>query len=216
MNSSQLQEQKIKAKALLRRAQQEFSKGLISADELEKIKKHGIALADYKPELAAAHQDEYQPEPQPSKTFDPNTLPKEVMEALERVKSEQNAIHLQKAKLCNALVAIPDDINCKDMVAEILQLREAWKKKGDEVYAIMSTGILPLAEQTFDKDGYRQTLPQDTEKLRLRIQNTQSNIRKAQKRLAASKTSVNKRQNELKIARWNAEIEQMRMQLAAL
>ena len=102
------------------------------------------------------------------------------------------------------------------MVTEILQLREAWKKKGDEVYAIMSTGILPQDEQTFDKHGYRQTLPQDAEKLRLRIQNTQSNIRKAEKRLAASKTSLNKRQNELKIARWAAEIEQMRMQLAAL
>lgn len=217
MNSSQLHEQKIKAKALLRRAEQEFKKGLITADALEKVRKHGIALADYQPELAAAQELEpSDADLQPNKIFDPSTLPKEVLEALERVKSEQNAIHLQKAKLCNALVAIPDDINCKDMVAEILQLREAWKKKGDEVYAIMSTGMLPQAEQIFDKDGYRQTLPQDSEKLRLRIQNIQSNVRKAQKRLAVSKTSVNKRQNELKIARWTAEIEQMRMQLAAL
>lgn len=215
MNSSQLQEQKIKAKALLRRAEADLKKGLITVDELEKIRKHGIALADYKPELAAAEQVEPDVADLHS-SIDPTTLPKEVIEALERVKSEQNAIHLQKAKLCNALVAIPDDINCKDMVAEILQLREAWKKKGDEVYAIMSTGMLPQAEHTFDKDGYRQTLPQDSEKLRLRIQNTQSNIRKAEKRLAVSKTSVNKRQNELKIARWSAEIEQMRMQLAAL
>lgn len=216
MTSSQLQEQKIKAKALLRRAEQEFKKGLISAHELEKVKKHGIALADYNPELAAAEQVEPDADLQNGKLLDPSTLPAEVIQALERVKSEQNSIHLQKAKLCNSLVAIPDDINCKDMVTEILQLREAWKKKGDEVYAIMSTGLLPEAEQMFDKDGYRKTLPQDTEKLRLRIQNTQSNIRKAQKRLEGSKTSLNKRQNELKIARWAAEIEQMRMQLAAL
>ncbi|HEV7383120.1 MAG TPA: hypothetical protein VGN64_25155 [Dyadobacter sp.] len=139
-----------------------------------------------------------------------------MIEAIELIKSEQNAIHLQKAKLCNTPVGIPDDINCKEMVAEILQLREAWKKKGDEVYAIMSTGVLPQSENHFDKDGYRQSLPQDSEKLRLRIQNLQSNIRKAQKRVDGSKTPLNRRQNELKIIKWSLEIEQMRMQLAAL
>ena len=215
MNSSQLHEQKIKAKALLRRAEQEFKKGLITAAELEKVKKHGAALSDYQPELAAA-QEIPTPETNSVQTIDPNSLPREVIEAIERIKGEQNAIHLQKAKLCNTLVGIPDDINCKEMVTEILQLREAWKKKGDEVYAIMSTGMLPEAVGQFDSDGYRQTLPQDSEKLRLRIQNTQSNIRKAQKRVAQSKTPANKRQNELKIAKWHLEIEQMRMQLAAL
>jgi len=215
MDQAQLHEQKVKAKALLRRAEHDFKKGLIGADELEKVKKHSVALQEYKPELAAAHQEEAPP-PVIVQKVDPNSFPREVVEAIERLRTEQNTIHSQKAKLCNALVDIPDHINCKEMVTEILQLREAWKKKGDEVYAVMNTGLLPEAERAFDSDGFRESLPQDAEKLRLRIQNVQSNVRKAEKRVAESKTMINKRKNELKIVKWNLEIEQMRMQLAAL
>ncbi|TAF02275.1 MAG: hypothetical protein EAZ80_01645 [Runella slithyformis] len=214
MNEAQLHEQRVKAKAFLRQRRQLFEDGQATAEQLAEAERHFKALMSETLD-AVAKLPEPEPAPEQLDELHLSRLPAAVLAAVEELREQQNRVHAKKAELSNSLRAIPDTVNALPTVKEILRLREEWRRLGDERWKVAATGVLPVVEQ-FDPAAYRKQLPNNADALRHKITDLQSNIKKAEKRLAAAKGGPTQQRNEIKIAQWRREVEQMKLQLSAL
>lgn len=138
-------------------------------------------------------------------------LPLAVRQVLERLAQERNAIHAEKSRLANTLHTIPDALNAKETVTAILQLRQAWKEKQDEIYAVMETGALPLVVV-----APAQALPTDPDLVRFQIGRLQSNINKLEKRMVGAKEVGTRRRQAISLAQMNADLAQLKTHLSGL
>lgn len=149
------------------------------------------------------------PEPTVRKAIPLAELPLEVRQRIEELAGERDGIHAQKSKLANALVAIPDEVNAKTMVREILNLRQAWRDKQDAIYAIMQTGVAEVAQAVA-------ALPVDIVAVRVEIGRLISNLNKARKRRGVAKEIATQRRQDISIAQMEGELARWRTHLSTL
>lgn len=152
---------------------------------------------------------EVAPEPTVRKAVPMEELPLEVRQRIEELAQERDGIHAQKSKLANALVALPDEVNGKTMVREILNLRQAWRDKQDAIYAMMQSGVAEVAQAVA-------ALPVDLVAVRAEIGRLISNLNKAQKRRAVAKEISTQRRQDTSIAQMEAELARWRTHLSTL
>ncbi|OIN61180.1 hypothetical protein [Arsenicibacter rosenii] len=211
MNEQERQEQIIRQKAKIRSLERQSAK----PSELEQARAFLTALTTRKAEPDAPVQNVVPEKKQAQLPLE--QLPKQVQEHIEQLTGARNQIHAEKAKLCNSLHTYPDSVNCKQVVKEILAYRQKWKLLQDDIRLTMQLGVIPVVGPEKAEPGTDITkLTADPEKLRYKIQCLQSNIRKAEKRRAQAKEELTKRRNELAIAKWTAEISQLKTRLATL
>ncbi|MBO0933913.1 hypothetical protein [Fibrella aquatilis] len=209
MTEQEQQQQIMQAKANLRL----LERCQAPAPELEEARQQLAALQHFSPsEFAKRQVAEPVVIPRPARAPIPvEQLPVEVRERIETLTTERNAIHAEKAGLSNTLHSIPDSMSAADTVKRILALREAWKSKQDAIRLLLELGALPAVQTPNARE-----LPNDEEKLRYQIQCLQSNIIKAGKRSQGAKNDSTRQRNAVMIARWQAEIEQLRAKLQSL
>jgi hypothetical protein len=124
----------------------------------------------------------------------------EVAALLEGIKAKKEKIDFEKGMLSNQLHTIPDGVRCEGLVRQILAKRNEWIDASDEYYFVMRHGHLPaVADNSFDTDGYVQTLPENLLELDQKRRNLISSISKYRKRLAESKTDIAKQRQEQNI-----------------
>lgn len=184
------------------------------APKLDEARQQLAALQQFSPsEFAKRQIAEPVAAPRPTRAPIPvEQLPADVRQRIETLTTERNAIHAEKAGLSNTLHTIPDSMSAADTVKRILALREAWKQKQDAIRLLLELGTLPEAAPA----APARQLPGDEEKVRYQIQCLQSNINKAQKRCRDAKNDSTVQRNAVVIARWQAEIEQLRTHLQSL
>lgn len=114
-------------------------------------------------------------------------LSAEVVEMLEGIRSRKNELEAKKAMLCNSLGNYPDHVNCKDVVDEILSLREQWKAEGDKERHVLEFGKLPEDTKINLPEGWADKLPRDKYKLDRDLKNLKINLKKWNDKLAVCK-----------------------------
>jgi hypothetical protein len=211
MTEQEHQQQLIQAKAHLRGLARKHEAGLVTADELAQARDRLAMLQTHTP--ASTPPPPPTPELPPRRESIPiEQLPLAVRALIEQLTNERNAIHAEKARLSNTLHTIPDEINCRDVVTQILTLREQWKCKQDEIYAVMQTGVLPDVAPA----ASTAVLSSDPEKVRFQIGRLHSNINKAEKRMAVAKEIGTRKRQEVAIAQMKAELERLKTHLHSL
>ena len=130
---------------------------------------------------------------------------------IEQLTQERDAIHAEKSKLANSLHSVPDEMNAKEQVRQILTLRQAWRDKQDEVYQVMQSGVLPEVAPVVTRK-----MDQDPEKVRFALGRLHSNINKAEKRRAMAKELNTQKRQDSSLAQMKAELRQLKTHLAML
>jgi hypothetical protein len=115
---------------------------------------------------------------------------------LAELKAKQTQIDQQKTALINSLANIPDHVNAKDEVSQILALREAWKAEGDKIRHVLEHGKLPEEIKLDLPEGWADKLPKDKYVLDREMKNLKINLKRWADALAVAK-SVGK-QSDLK------------------
>ena len=207
MTEQEHQQQVFQAKAHLRILERKVDAGLVSSTVVQQARERLDALQNHRPTDQATTPaiEPVQQEPIPVQQ-----LPLAVRQRIEELTNERNAIHAEKAKLSNRLHTIPDEMNCRDLVQQILKLRQAWRDKQDQIYQIMQLGVL-AAQATVVTN-----LPNDPDKIRFQISRLQSNINKAGKRQLSAKELSTKRRQEVAIAKMRAELDVLKTHLHSL
>jgi hypothetical protein len=137
-----------------------------------------------------------------------------VQQIIAQLKAEREKIDKQKNALANKMTTIPDQVNCKDLVQQIKQLRNAWIAKGDEILYVTRHGELPNA--TTSATNIVIELPADKMELNRMLLNTRSNLSKYRKRLALAKEDSQKQLQEKNIKKAELLIQNIEFKINAL
>ncbi|MGL4630297.1 MAG: hypothetical protein ACRCVT_03750, partial [Leadbetterella sp.] len=209
MNENELRRQKILAKAHLDSAQQSYEHGLISEDELSEKKAIWEGLQNYtlptffKPP-PVSKIDTHEGINLDNIIYDSST---EEAAELIQIRVELNEIDLQKNRKINELAKLPRNVNQKDVVNQIKELRQAYINKSDEIYYFKRHGErVSVAEvvdpelYNFDDSEYVKSLPKDKLELHRLKKNLETYKSKYQARLRDAKTEVKKAQQNRNIS----------------
>lgn len=133
---------------------------------------------------------------------------------LERLNVDLVEIDRKKAGLSNSLQSIARNVNAKGIVDEIIELREEWTKKKDEILHVKKYGNLPDKVLSSVTDGelsdeYMSSLPNDKYELDKLIRNLRSNLSKWPKKIDRVKSPGAKAELLQKIALGNLMMDAM-------
>ncbi len=142
-------------------------------------------------------------------------LSEELVLQIENIRKEMREIDAKKNKLGNSLYDIPDDVNCREIVAEIKYLREQWRTLGDQIYFIKKNGVARPENCSINESEFLNSLPVNLLDLDRKIKNRKADLSKYKKRLQEAKTTRQQYAQEKNIAQATTEIQLMTSQLNA-
>ncbi len=209
MNQETLQQQRRQAKAHLELVGMAYKRQRATLAEYEKAKEVYEALKAAQP-VQEARREEYQPEKKP--------LSPVIENLVKEVQRELFEIDASKRRLSNQLASMPVGQKCKELVDQILKLREDWRAKGDELRYVIEHGQRPEAEREseFDESEYIRTLPREKLELDRLIRNEKSNLSKHRKKLRDASTDAKKAHYAMQVAQCEIRISAMQTTFNAL
>ncbi|WP_420153555.1 hypothetical protein [Siphonobacter sp.] len=218
MNQETLQQQRRQAKANLELVGMAYKRKRATLAEYEKAKEVYEALKAAQPvqermsakAVQEAKREEYRPE-EKQRTPVLENLVKEVQQELFQIDAA-------KRRLSNQLDAVPAGKKCKDLVDQILKLRDDWTAKGDELRYVIEHGKRPEVEteSEFDQGEFIRTLPREKLELDRLIRNEKSNLSKHRKKLRDASTDAKKAHYAIQVAQCEIRISAMQTTFNAL
>lgn len=218
MTEQEIKEHRVRAAAQLEKIQMLFRRGKASQEAvdqakaaLESILNHQPVIEKITPKQAKqAEKERYEPER--------DEIRPEAASLIKEVSDEQKSIDIEKRKLSNQLATIAKGKSAKHIVDRILQLRDDWTEKGDEIKYAAQFGKRPETqseqESIFNKDVFTASLPNDILRLDQMIRNERSNISKYKNKFSKAKTEVKRIYYEKLIVQSQLKINMLEISLS--
>lgn len=210
MTQQELQENQIRLKAKLKQLKLSVARGLAKATELREIEDALLKLNNHVPDGKPIDSTQPKKDERPWAP-EPQSLSKETIAILFSLKEDLSAIDLRKALLCNSLAAIPANVPARELVDQIMGLRQQWTEKKDQIDYVQAHGSLParsapVATATDEVAGWQQKLPSDRLAINQVLLNERSNLSKYKGRRAKAETLAKRQHYEVQIAKAERKI----------